>query len=292
MDQEFYDKMCDYFDGKMSKDEQRSFLEMVHKDPVLLKEFEWEEKMIYNAAANDEDAIKYQFIQSDGVGEIDVPEDTPPIPINSKTRSIFANRWAVAATILLLIGLVTLVIVLLNRSSKQTEIAGGDSTVKKATPKDSTVITPKVDIASLDSSINKLGRHQPDYIGESPLLAQVQEAYSKQDYVNVVHFADNISDLRGSDPYANNAKAYAMFHKAIGEIEQNKDSLAVASLNEVIKKRAVPGLVQEAQWNLCKALFKSGKKEEASRLLGQLLAQSNFKFRSAGEKLQAIINKH
>lgn len=293
---ELYKKMTAYFDGKLTLEEEKAFLELVEKDPELKKEFEWEEEMLFNAIPGQQEEI---VIASDGgIREIDIPENTPEPSFKSVIRSIFTSKLAIAASLVIGFTLLTLLILRLGNFKNQPEkvIVKNDSTLIKEKNQDTIKAGNEEDIMYLAAlklkkeRINNIGRHKPDLQAESPLLGEVQIAYVKKEYTNVVKLSDNITQLRGSEADSANIKAFAAFYKAIAYLEQDKDSIAIIRLNNVIANhKQFPVLVMEAQWNLSKAFYKTGKNAEADKLLHQLLSKPGFLFKKEGEQLQNMI---
>lgn len=292
---ELFEKMCDYFDGKLSLEEEKKFLEIVAKDPELKKEFEWEEEMIFNSVPSQQEELP---IASDaGIHDVEIPEYTTSPPFYSTLRSMFNRKLAIAAS--LLIGVTILTLLILRWSNfkfqKEKEIVKNDSTlIKKNNPDTTATVKEQIAIAAAlklkKERVNNLGRHKPYLQSESPLLGEVQVAYIKKEYAGTIKLSENITQLRGTEMDTANIKAYAAFYKGIAYLELDKDSIAIHILNDVVTKyKQFPVLVLEAQWNLCKAYYKTGKKEEALKLLQQLLSNPRFIFKSEGKILLNMI---
>lgn len=292
---ELYAKMCDYFDGKLSLEEEKNFLEMVANDPELKKEFEWEEEMIFNSVPLHQEEMA---IASDaGLHDVEIPVDTTARPFYATLRSIVNVKWAVAALLIIGFTIIAMLILKWNDFKSGKEIVKSDSSLIKKNIPDTTVVDIDADriiIADLKlkkERVNNLGRHKPDLQLESPLLGEVQVAYTKKEYAGTIKLTENITQLRGTDLDSANIKGYAAFYKGIAQLELDKDSIAISTLNNVIAKyKQFPVLVQEAQWNLCKAYYKTGKNEEALKLLQPLVSNPRFIFKPEGEKLLKMIN--
>ncbi len=293
---ELFEKMCDYFDGKLSLEEEKSFLEIVANDPELKKEFEWEEKMIFNSVPQHQQEL---LIASDaGIHEAEIPEYATPRPFYATLRSMFNLKLAVAAVLIVGISMLTLLILRWSnfKSEKEKEIVKNDSTlIKKNIPDTNTTVKDNEQSATATlklkkERVNNLGRHKPNLELESPLLGEVQVAYTKKEYTGTIKLLENITQLRGTEPDSANIKAYAVFYNGIAHLEMDKDSSAIRLLKQVVEKyKQFPVLVQAAQWNLCKAYYKIGKNEDALKLLQALFSNSRFIFKSEGQTLLNMI---
>lgn len=289
---ELYKKMCAYFDGKLTLEEEKEFLELVENDPELKKEFEWEEEMIFNSVPRYKDEL---LVASDaGIHDVEIPAFKSSPSATAKLRSIFTRKFAIAASLFIAIGMLAFLIMRWSslKFQKENGLVKNDSTLIKKKNQDTTfnnINNDLVIIADLKierEQVNKLGRHKPDPLAESPLLGEVQVAYVKKEYTRTIKLTDQITQLRGGETDKANIKAFAAFYKAIAFIELNNDSAAINILTGIVEnEKQFPDLVQEAKWNICKAYYKIGKKEAALKLLTQLLSNPDFLFKADGKKL-------
>jgi len=292
---ELYKKMTAYFDGKLTLEEEKEFLEMVENDPELKKEFEWEEELIFHSVPTYKEELP---IASDAeVNEVEIPEYTDS-SFNSKRRSVFTRKFAIAASLIIAVSILSLQIMRWSdfKFRKEKEIVKNDS-IKINTPdtiavdkeKEQTAITA---LKLKKMRVNNLGRHKPDLELESPLLGEVQVAYVNREYPGTIKLTEKITQLRGTEMDTANIKAYAAFYKGVANLELDNDSIAIRMLNEVaVKYKQFPILVQEAQWNLSKAYYKTGKNEDALKLLQRLLSNPRFLFKSEGENMRNMIKQ-
>jgi hypothetical protein len=299
---ELYEKMCSFFDGELSKEEEIAFLELVAKDPELKQEFEWEEQMMFNAYPRYKEEI---LIAADaGIGEVEIPEKKIPRHTVPRVRNLYSNKFAVAAS-LFIITVIALLLVFLSRKNDDaaTGIAKMDTPVfspsklpfVKLLPPDTTVINKTTDYAAVSwekqmNEVNKLGLHKPDIDTESPLLGEVQQAFVNEEYANLIALADNTSQLRGVNSDSENIRRYAAFYKGIGLIQLNRDSAAIPVLQKIIRDKRTPyKIVLEAKWNIARAYYKTRKKAEALAVIEFLLAEPAFTFKKEAEKLLLMI---
>ncbi len=293
---ELYKKMCAYFDGKLTLEEEKEFLELVENDPELKKEFEWEEEMIFNSVPKHKDEL---LLASDaGIHDVEIPEFISTPASSAILRSIFTRKFAIAASLFIAIGILAVFIMRWSNLKIQIEknlVINDSNFNNKNIPDTGFIDTSKEQfiIAALKinkEQVNKLGRHIPDLQVESPLLGEVQVAYVKKQYAGTIKLTDQFTQLRGSETDKANIKAFAAFYKAIAFIELNNDSAAIKILSGIIEnEKQFPDLVLEAKWNICKAYYKIGKNEAALKLLMPLLSNSGFLFKVDGEKLLQML---
>lgn len=297
---EIYETMCAYFDGELSLEEEKKFLEMVEKDPELKKEFEWEEKMIFNSIPNYQELT--EPASDAGIAAYSGVDNTPAHITKTKAKYLFYKTWAIAASI---IAICFLLYLLLVHPKKQSGEIITDNKPGKETPAIPPVKTLQdslnraneiqKEIAAreiMKKKVNNLGRHEPDLSVESPQLGQLQEAFATKDYAVIPAFSEESFLVRGGDNEREIIKAYALFYKGIAFLELNKDSAAVSTLKKVIGLKNIPAaLSAETAWNLSKAYYKSGNKEEARSLLNELLTRKNFPYVKEGKVLLDLINE-
>lgn len=294
---EQYNRMCAYFDGEMLLEEEKAFLEEIENDPELKKEFEWEEKIIFNSVP---DAIEQQLIASDnGVREISKPVDVlPSIQLRQQGRRIGRIILAAACTGILALLLVNVIQRKSPPVSKDLITKENKDDHKPGQQNDSSTINHlpapnhrdqqfvNQELLKRRKRVNALGRHQPDLVAESPLLGEVQVAFADENYADVEYKADHISPTRGDEPDKENIKVYVIFYKGISNIELNKDSIALVQLSDVVKKSATfPALAKEARWNMAKAYYKLSQMSESRNILQKLSLEKAFPFKKDVAKL-------
>jgi tetratricopeptide (TPR) repeat protein len=301
---EMYETICAYFDGELSLDEEKRFLELVEQDPELKKEFEWEEKMIFNSVPDYKDL---SAIASDtGLAGYSIKDEASPATIISNLKPRFYKKWAIAASLLAILSTIALILVLsdnnksnsnkisienFNHKDSQTVIfaliKNKQDSIKKIKKNELEIATANLK----KKEINGLGRHQPDLSAESPQLGQIQEAFITGDYSGTIDLSDKPFTVRGNGSEKEILKAYALFYKGIANMEINNDSTAIPILKKVLEyELSMPKLVLEARWNLCKAYYKSGKTAEAKKILDQLLSTDGFIYTLEGQKLSKMIS--
>jgi hypothetical protein len=299
---ELYEKMCSFFDGELSKEDEIAFLELVAKDPELKKEFEWEEQMMFNAYPQYKEEV---LIASDaGVEEVEIPEKKIRHFPSPTVWALLRNKFSVAAS-LFIIAVIALLLVFLSRKKEDAGTGIAKTSIPvfsppklplvKLLPPDTAVKNKIRDYAVVSweremKEVNKLGLHKPDINSESPLLGEVQSAFIKEEYANLIALADNTSQLRGVNSDSENIRIYAAFYKGIGLIQLNRDSAAIPVLKKMIQgKRIPPTIVLEAKWNIARAYYKTRKKADAAKIIESLLAEPGFTFKKEAEKLRSMI---
>lgn len=297
---EIYETMCAYFDGELSLEEEKKFLEMVEKDPELKKEFEWEEKMIFNSLpAYRELALP---ASDAGIAAYAGEEEAPAPVIIPETRYRFYKKWAIAASILAIGFLVALVFILTKKPSGNSISDNKSGKLKPFSPKNNsnndTIFNDKgleSGIAArikIQKEVNNLARYEPDLTIEPPQLGQLQEAMATGEYSSIPALSEESFLVRGGNNEEDLVKAYALFYKGIALLELNKDSAAVITLKKVTAMKNIPSsLAENAEWNLSKAYFKSGEKEKAISVLQRLLQKTSFPHKKEGNVLLRLINK-
>jgi hypothetical protein len=310
---ELYETMCAYFDGKLTLEEEKRFLEKIDSDPELRKEFEWEERLIYKLAQEAKVVDIGGGIVSDGwsVNDTAVKENPvwKPGPIqlailHIKQHFVFRRyKWAIAAAVA---GLIVTSVYLIRQkpTGENVEWVNWDWHLPKIKP----IIpdTPGQDPNKLREInerlmakarkekqwriITKFGRHVPDPVTEPVEVSKIQEDYVMNKHEENLVTTSKPIISRGGEADKEKINAYAAFYRGLSFLELNKDSAAIRTLAALLpKKDQFPELVLEARWNMSKAYYKNGDKKTALAILNELLTTDGFMFKADAKKLIQMI---
>ncbi len=309
MTEQLYATMCAYFDGKLSLEEEKKFLAAVDSDPELRKEFEWEESILYSNALKRQGGTEL-VIASDG-GLLNTGYEaavTDGGVLIMRPGNAYRRRQIAVAGLVLAI--LVLAFIYYNRQVqtipwKQLDWAGitypaaPDTAVKKQQvdlnnpPKQNTnndlIAAAAKAKARRDAAVNKIHRYQPDLEKEFVETTILKDNHVSGNFEANTRITRDDLKTRGGNPEQEKIFAYADFYKGIAYIELNNDSAAVRILSKLNEAPIVPELVQEVRWNLAKALYKSGSKQVAVKLLNALLINPAFEKKTAVKALLQMI---
>jgi hypothetical protein len=300
---ELYETMCAYFDGKLTLEEEKKFLEKIDSDPELRKEFEWEEQLIYKVAQQEREIAIIASdagYMADGVYE----EKEACKPIHKLRPAYYKYKWAIAAAVIGMI--ITTTLLITNRqkpTGKTIEWTNGKWRFPPYNPiKDSPVISPSKlqDLNRLiakaekekkrKEEITKTGKHLPNPAIEPIETAMIQQNYAQgKAKENIEETAKKITS-RGGDDEKEKIEAYVRFYRGLSFLELNNDSGAIRTLTPLLQKKdQFAELVLEAKWNIGKAHYKRGDKKTALAIFQELIATNGFMFKEEAQKLIKMI---
>jgi hypothetical protein len=300
---ELYETMCAYFDGKLTLEEEKKFLEKIDSDPELMKEFEWEEQLMYKSAQEQKELLS-PVIASDA-GIVRTGEEPVSKPVAKMRPVYYRYRWAIAAGVAGVIMLTFIFIYTKEKpEGKKIEWVNWDWHLPKIKP----IIpdTPRPDPNELREIqerlvanarkekqrqiITKLGRHAPDPVTEPVEVSKIQEDYVMNKHEENLVTTSKPIISRGGDTEKEKIKAYATFYRGLSFLELNKDSAAISTLTALLQmKDEFPDLVLEARWNMSKAYYKNGDKKTALAILNKLITTDGFMFKADAKKLIKMI---
>ena len=295
---DLYKTMCAYFDGELTLEQEKKFLEQVEKDPALKMEFEWEEKMIFNAVPYYQDEkilasdANFHYAETEKENSVNKPF------LNAQPN--FFNKWAVAASLVILIGLFAVIIFLKTKSTPEhneglvkehKNIPGVLISDTSGRINDTTIqIANILKKGNRKKQVNKLGVHRPNISIEPQELGQIQEAFIKENYTAAIQLTSKSMKVRGNAPDEDRLQAYLLFYKGISYMELNNDSAAIRTFKTLIeKKNVLLELLEESKWNLAKAYYKSDNSKEALMILESLIKINGFEYAAEVKKLMEIL---
>jgi hypothetical protein len=293
-----YETMCAYFDGKLTLEEEKSFLEMVDSDPELKKEFEWEEQLIYKTAFKEKPV---PVIASDAGLLHVVPAEAPPAREPVRLRPLFyRRRWAIAAV---MAGAIATGVAIWYNSKTQygdeikwvnwrlywPRIDTSKQVLPNKPPGINDQIAQQQKKQEKDKVINNSKPYEPDYDNTPVEVSIVMNNYENEDYEAVLENTSKPITVRGNEADKKRIQAYATFYRGLAFLRLNRDSAAVLTFNGLLKQKAPAELVTEIKWNLAKAYYKDGNKQAATAVLQQLLAAADVTFKTDVKKLLGMI---
>jgi len=297
---DLYKTMCAYFDGVLTLEEEKLFLEQVEKNPELKTEFEWEEKMIFNAVPFYQEE---KILASDANFHYDETETENSVnkPFLNAQPNLF-RKWAIAASLLILIGVFAIIIILKTKTTtehnkglvKENEnipgvlIPDSSSAIHDTSKKEQTVNILKT--VYRKKQVNKLGLHRPNISVEPQELGQIQEAFLKEKYTGAIQLTTKSMQVRGNAPSEDRLQTYLLFYRGISYLELDNDSAAIRTFKTLIEmKNVLPELMEESRWNLAKAYYKSDNSMKALLILKELIKISGFEYAAEVKKLMEMI---
>ena len=295
---DLYKTMCAYFDGELTLEEEKFFLEQVEKDPALKMEFEWEEKMIFNAVPFYQEE---KILASDANFHYDETETENSVNkpfLNAQPN--FFNKWAVAAFLVILIGVFAIIIILKTKTTPEhnedfvkenKNIPGVLIPDTSRQVHDTTIeIVNILKTGNRKKQVNKLGIHRPNISAEPQELGQIQEAFVKEDYTRAIQLTSKSMKVRGNTPGEDQLQAYLLFYKGTSYMELDNDSAAIRTFKTLIeKKNMLLELSEETKWNLAKAYYKSDNSKEALLILEGLIKINGFEYAAEVKKLMEML---
>ena len=283
--QEQYDRLIAYFEGKLSAEEEISFLHEVKEDEALQKEFDWELLLRYQHFEEPDEADKSEHadpFEPAGAHTGRVKEAWKQAAANDPlppVRIIRPGRFTVAAAILVLaLGAALFYIFYIKKPAP--EIVHRDPPVKpdrgRIYKKDPSLPEKNARIlAQNDDRAEKVYKqYYKKYRGSEEDPIQVSKflyAYNEGRYDEVIKGTAKELLSKGTDANTPALKNYLGFYQGISYLHTKKTAPAINKLREVTSHTSsTDQLYYDASWYLAMAYLQDGNLTDATAVLQQL----------------------
>ena len=286
--QEQQERLTAYFEGKLSADDEISFLHEVKDNEALQKEFDWELLLRYQQFKElhqaDEQDQPEEFEPADAHIErireawkqAGIPPSSPPAPV------VWLRRSAIAAAVFIL-ALAASVFYIFYYSKQSSDLVRRPQTVQpdsgqRQEEKRLPVLENKDRIlaGNKDKAEKAYRQYYKKYGGSEEDPIQVSKflyAYNEGRYDEVLNGTPKDLSNKGTNTNASLLKAYLNFYQGISYLHTKKSMPAITKLREVLGQTSLHNqLYYDASWYLAMAYLQSGNLTDASGLLKQLEA--------------------
>ena len=249
--------IADYFDNKMSVEQEVAFMEQLGNNAELRQCYEDELTMraIFGTGARQEQ----QLLEEAAVA----PEDS-----KKKTTTIFRSfsrqAYAIAAVFVLVIAATAVYIIVNNNGGKIVPIAQTHGNKIDSPAKNIAVAPAPPDSVVAAKAFAKV--YKPYTSGESdPVEASEQyQQYKQGKYNDVLKATAGDVQVMGVEDDKNKPLVYLQLYKGLAYLAQNTPTKAIAQFGNVVKKAGkTDAAYYAAQWYTCLALLKQGEVHKA-----------------------------
>ncbi|MBE7170171.1 MAG: hypothetical protein INR73_06255 [Williamsia sp.] len=286
--QEKQEKLIAYFEGKLSAEEEISFLQEVENDEALQKEFDWELLLRYeqfnelNTIAHQDQAEEFEPADAhiDRIKEAWKQGGTQEGSVQPASPVVRLRRFTVAAAIFVL-ALGAALFYLLYFKKQTPDVVHREPPVKHDSGRiheEKMLPDPgnreRVLAENSERAEKAYKKYYRKYTGseEDPVQAsKYLYAYNESRYDDVINGTAKELISKGANTPNSTLEAYLNFYQGISYLHTKKSAPAITKLREVLGQVSSKNqLYYDASWYLAMAYLQGGTPADASQLLQQL----------------------
>jgi len=286
---EFDIKIADYFDDKMSAEQEEAFMQELDDSDDLREKYEEEltiRSVLGTRTSNEKKAQVGNVISVNpqaGINALGSKNNTPVIPIYRSISSI-------AAAVILIVAGAALFIIFKNNNSAGPTAAGIPAS------KDTTKITDSHNLLAplpnnAEIAANAFGKFYKPYASSNdPVeVSEYLQDYKQGRYADVTKATEADLQQMGVNDHGQGLMQYLQLYKGLAYLAQNNTGGALLKFDSVLNTaHKDEPQYYHTQWYSCLALLKQGDISKASNIAGIIVQSKSPYKKEAGELLKEL----